>query len=124
MVKVKHFGVQAEEAAALAALKPATQPVAEPTGAAKMLETMKDLSHTFKDTVDNLAHNIPEPVSKVLHPITAALHPHSVAPAPAPAGADNEVHVDDIDQVSASHTTECSKHALSMLRLAVCGCQC
>lgn len=72
----------------------------EPTGTAKMMESMKELSHTFKDAVDNLAHNVPEPVSKVLHPITAALHPHSVAPAPAPAGADTEVHVDEVDQVT------------------------
>lgn len=89
--------MQAEEAALNPPIQPA-QP--EPTGAAKVVETVKDLSHTLKDTVSNLAHNIPEPVSKVLNPITAALHPHSVAPAPAPAGADTEVHVDEVDQVS------------------------
>lgn len=85
-----------------AALNPPIQPVVAPeaTGSAKIVETMKDLSHTFKDSMTNLAHNIPEPVSKVLNPITAALHPHSVAPAPAPAGADTEVHVDEIDKVS------------------------
>ena len=84
------------------ALNPPIQPVAAPelTGSAKIVETMKDLSHTFKDSITNLAHNIPEPVSQVLNPITAALHPHSVAPAPTPAGADTEVHVDEIDQVS------------------------
>lgn len=60
---------------------------------------MKDLGHTIKDSVNNLAHNIPEPMSKVLQPITAALHPHSAAPAPAPVGADTEVHVDEIDKV-------------------------
>lgn len=94
----KTSGMQAEAAALNPPIQPVVQP--EPTGAAKVVETMKDLSHTFKDTVSNLAHNIPEPVSKVLNPITAALHPHSVAPAPAPAGADTEVHVDEVDQVS------------------------
>ena len=56
--------------------------------------------HTFKDSVNNLAHNIPEPLSQVLHPITAALHPTTMAQAPAPAGADTEVHVDEVDPVS------------------------
>ena len=90
--------MQAEAAALNPPIQPVIQP--EPTGAAKVVETVKDLSHTLQETVSNLAHNIPEPVSKVLHPITAALHPHSVAPAPAPAGADTEVHVDEVDQVS------------------------
>lgn len=89
----------------------------EPTGAAKMVETMKELSNTFKDAVDNLAHNVPEPVSKVLHPITAALHPHSVAPVPAPAGADTEVHIDEVDQVSillsASAPSNLAAHAFA-----------
>ena len=64
--------------------------------------------HTIKDSVSNLAHNIPEPVSKVLNPITAALHPHTVADAPAPAGADTEVHVDEIDPVSPRSREYCS----------------
>ncbi|KAL3148036.1 hypothetical protein ABBQ38_014326 [Trebouxia sp. C0009 RCD-2024] len=88
-----------QRAAAEAPIQPVVA-APEPTGTAKMMETMKELSHTFKDAVDNLAHNVPEPVSKVLHPITAALHPHSVAPAPAPAGADTEVHVDEVDQAA------------------------
>jgi len=78
----------------------------ELSGTEKFVDTMKDLGHTIKDSVNNLAHNIPEPMSKVLQPITAALHPHSVAPAPAPAGADTEVHVDEIDKVGIASTLD------------------
>ncbi|KAL0034721.1 hypothetical protein WJX77_003856 [Trebouxia sp. C0004] len=70
----------------------------ELSGTEKFVDTMKDLGHTIKDSVNNLAHNIPEPMSKVLQPITAALHPHSALPASAPTGADTEVHVDEIDK--------------------------
>ena len=90
--------MQAEEVALQPPVQPAAEP--EPTGTAKIVDTMKELGHTFKESMNNIAHNIPEPVSKVLNPITAALHPHSVAPAPSPAGADTEVHVDEIDKVS------------------------
>ena len=72
----------------------------EMSGTERFVDTMKDLSHTVRDTMKNLAHNIPEPVSKVLEPITAALHPNRAAvAAPTPAGADTEVHVDEIDKV-------------------------
>lgn len=60
--------------------------------------------HTIKDSVSNLAHNVPEPLSHVLDPITAALHPTTVAQAPAPAGADTEVHVDEVDPVRTSRS--------------------
>jgi len=89
--------LQAEEAARNP--PPVVEIEPEISGTEKFVDTMKDLGHTIKDSVNNLAHNIPEPMSKVLQPITAALHPHSAAPAPAPVGADTEVHVDEIDKV-------------------------
>ncbi len=89
--------MQAEEAARNP--PPVVEIEPELSGTEKFVDTMKDLGNTIKDSVNNLAHNIPEPMSKVLQPITAALHPHSAAPAPAPVGADTEVHVDEIDKV-------------------------
>lgn len=92
--------MQAEEAARNP--PPAADMEPELSGTARLLDTVKELGHTIKDSANNLAHNIPEPVSKVLQPITSALHPTSVAPAPAPAGADTEVHVDEIDKVTSA----------------------
>lgn len=71
--------------------------------------------HTIKDSMNNLAHNIPEPLSQVLQPITAALHPTTVVQAPAPAGADTEVHVDEVDPVcSFPFACVCASPAVDM----------
>ena len=87
--------LQAEEAARNP--PPPVEIEPELSGTARLLDTMKELGHTLKDSANNLAHNIPEPVSKVLQPITAALNPTNAAPAPA--SADTEVHIDEIGMV-------------------------